>query len=73
MKALTDRLEWLKLYINGELGDRADPKNIQMMQDVWIETYAIAEALPDIELPAIAADRSRTPPERIIELPEEKP
>lgn len=60
MKALTDRLDWLKLYINGELGDRAEQKNITFAQDILIELLAIADVLPDIEARVPVSVNART-------------
>lgn len=73
MKALTDRLEWLKMYIDGELGDRSDPKNITLAQTVFIEIQAISDALPEPVLVLKNLDdpllKFKNPPKRIIELP----
>jgi hypothetical protein len=48
MRALTGRLDWVKLYVNGTLGNRDDPKLIQLAQDELIGALAIADALPDL-------------------------
>jgi hypothetical protein len=40
MKAILDRLEWVKFYINGQLGNRDDPNNIQ----IAIDELIVAEA-----------------------------
>lgn len=72
MKALIDRLEWIKLYINGELGNRTDPKQIKFAQDVFIEIYAIADALPELAFKneAQLLKSESKPIERIIKLHE---
>lgn len=74
MKALTDRLLWVQLYVNGELGQ--DETSKRLAQDELMCAMAIAEALPEIEarLPESIVDRQaaadRAPPERIVHLPE---
>jgi hypothetical protein len=66
MKALVDHLEWVKLYINGTLGNRDDPKLIQIAQDEWIAANAIAEALPEFVISS--GPPARKVPDPIIKL-----
>lgn len=70
MKALVDRLEWIQMYVNGQLGKRDDPTVIQIAQDELIALLAIAAALPEITIsvPGQPVDQ-RKPPERIVDLP----
>jgi len=72
MKALTDRLELVRLYLCGLIGD--DEKMKQIAFDELLAAMAIADALPEITI-ALAPDalvsRRAPPPERIIALPAE--
>lgn len=67
MKALTQRLEWIKLH----LWSLPDGMKKTSLLDVYIEIEAIADALPEITLPADwqPPPPPRKPTERVIELP----
>lgn len=69
MKALTDRLEWLRLSIVDEKTGITDPHARQMALDMWIEANAIAEVLPEITvtLPTPPPGQRRVP-QRIIDI-----
>lgn len=79
MKALVDRLEWVRLYVIGAI--KNDDRGKQLALDELLAGIAIAEALPEITinvpggvtLPHGAPiSRRGPPPDRIIDLPEEK-
>ncbi len=68
MKALSDHLFWVQRYVNGEMGDRSDPKNIEVAQDCLIALQAIADALPEISISLDPAEAARMQPKRIIDI-----
>jgi hypothetical protein len=77
MQALTGRLEWVRLYLIGALGNDDKAKTIAL--DELLAGIAIAEALPDITInvaggvtlaPGAPVSRRGPPPERIIDRPD---
>lgn len=70
MKALVDRLEWVRLYLTGQVGGISASEDAALKSaviDELIGAIAIAEAIPEITLVPIDPP-ARTPPERIIDL-----
>lgn len=70
MKALTDRLELLRVLLVDGMPDEDLRRDVL---DVWIEINAIAEALPEITMsvPLAPPPKTRVVPQRVIRLPGE--
>lgn len=71
MKALTANLELLRTFL-WEMPEATDAekRHKQAALDIWIETNAVAEALPEITIttPAEVRAQDRKPPEPIAHL-----
>jgi hypothetical protein len=63
MKSIVERLEKVRDWFNGVTTDR------DAAFDTLIEAMAIADALPEVTITIPSDEASRTPPERIIDLP----
>jgi hypothetical protein len=79
LKALTERLEWVLLYLKGGIVN--DDKTKEIVLDELLAAMAIADALPDITInvpggitlaPGAPVSRRGPPPDRIIDLPDMK-
>lgn len=75
MKALSDRLEWVRLYLIGALEDSGGLVARDLALDQLLEALMIADALPDLSAEALAplnlpaAQPARKPPERVAYVP----
>lgn len=71
MKALSGHIQWLRMFVCGELADMDPEAAKQLALDELIAIEAIAEALPNISEEALGLPpmNRRRPPERVAFVP----